>query len=502
MQSIGKDLQKAINTTIVSQNDTIEVSKKDEVYLKISCEAGIAQELCDYFTFIVRGYTFMPAYRMKIWDGKIRLFNIHNRVLYGGLLEYVFKFAKNRNYKVVPDGDWWKPRRIEKNESFITDLNLPFEPRDYQLDGFYHALSYKKSLLLSPTASGKSLIIYLIVRALNVKTLIIVPTTSLVSQLYADFQEYGWDSSKFCHQVYAGQDKVSDKKVVISTWQSIYKLGRKLFEPYKLVIGDEAHGFKSKSLTSIMTKCVNAEYRIGTTGTLDGTQTHKLVLEGLFGKIYKVTTTAKLIDRKQLASFRIDIIVLKYPDDVCHQFRKIKYADELEFIVGHEKRNKYIRNLVLSLDGNTLLLFRLVKKHGRILYDMIKEETDVKNRQTFFVYGGTETEVREQIRAIAEKERDAIIVASYGVYSTGINIRNLHNIVFASPSKSRIRNLQSIGRGLRLSDNNQETVLYDITDDLRWKNRKNYAYRHHEDRMKIYDEERFPYKIYNIPLKA
>jgi len=494
MQSTGKDLQKVI--------ETIEISKKDEVYLKIACEAGVAQELCDYFTFQVPGYRFMPAYRMKIWDGKIRLFNIHNRLLYGGLLEYVFIFAEPRNYKVTPIGFEWKPRKIAKNESFIKNLKLPIVPRDYQLAGFYHALSYKKSLLVAPTASGKSLIIYMIVRALNVKTLIIVPTTSLVSQLYADFQQYGWDSAKYCHQVYAGQDKVSDKQVVISTWQSIYKLNKKLFEPYKLVIGDEAHGFKSKSLTSIMTKCVNAEYRIGTTGTLDGTQTHKLVLEGLFGKVYKVTSTAKLIDKKQLASFRVDIIVLKYPDKVCEQFTKIKYAAELEFIVGHEKRNKYIRNLVLSLDGNTLLLFRLVKKHGRILYDMIKEETDVSNRTTFFVYGGTETDTREQIRTIAEKERDAIIVASYGVYSTGINIRNLHNIIFASPSKSRIRNLQSIGRGLRLSDNNQETVLYDITDDLRWKNRKNYAYRHHEDRMKIYDEEKFPYKIHNISLKV
>ena len=493
MQSIGNVSQKVI--------DTIEISKKDEVYLKIACEAGVAQELCDYFTFTVPGHTFMPAYRMKIWDGKIRLFNIHNRLLYSGLLEYVFIFAEKRNYEVKPDGDWWKPRKIEKNEKFFEDLKLPFEPRDYQIEAFHHALSYKKSLLVSPTASGKSLIIYLIVRALNTKTLIIVPTTSLVSQLYADFQEYGWDSAKYCHQVYAGQDKVSDKQVVISTWQSIYKLNKKTFEPYRLVIGDEAHGFKSKSLTSIMTKCVNAEYRIGTTGTLDGTQTHKLVLEGLFGKVYKVTSTAKLIDRKQLAPFRVEIIVLKYPDVVCEQFKQIKYADELEFLVGHEKRNKYIRNLVLSLEGNTLLLFRLVKKHGRILYDMIEEKTD-DDRKTFFVFGGTETEVREQIRAIAETERDAIIVASYGVFSTGINIRNLHNIVFSSPSKSRIRNLQSIGRGLRLSDNNQETVLYDIADDLRWKNRKNYAYRHHEDRIKIYDEEKFPYKIHNIPLKV
>ena len=493
MQSIGNVSQKVI--------DTIEVSKKDEVYVKIACEASVAQELCDFFTFTVPGHTFMPAYRMKIWDGKIRLFNIHNRLLYGGLLEYVFIFAEKRNYEVKPDGNWWKPRKIEKNEEFLNNLKLPFEPRDYQLDGFHHALSYKKTLLVSPTASGKSLIIYLIVRALNVKTLIIVPTTSLVSQLYSDFQEYGWNSAKYCHQVYAGQDKVSDKLVIISTWQSIYKLGKKTFEPYKLVIGDEAHGFKSKSLTTLMTKCVNAEYRIGTTGTLDGTQTHKLVLEGLFGKVYKVTTTKKLMDRKELSSLNVEVILLKYPDVVCEQFKQIKYADEIEFLVGHEKRNKYIRNLVLSLKGNTLLLFRLVKKHGRILYDMIEEKTD-ESRKTFFVFGGTETEVREQIRAIAETERDAIIVASYGVFSTGINIRNLHNIVFASPSKSRIRNLQSIGRGLRLSDTTDKTTLYDIADDLRWKNRKNYAYRHHEDRLKIYDEEKFPYKIHNITLKV
>ena len=491
MQSIGNDSQKVI--------EVIEVTKKDEVFLKISCEAGVAQEICDYFTFTVPGHTFMPAYRMKIWDGKIRLFNIHNRLLYGGLLEYVFIFAEPRNYRVAPIGFDWKPRKIAKNQAFLDDLKLPFEPRDYQLDGFHHALSYKKSLLVSPTASGKSLIIYLIVRALNVKTLIIVPTTSLVSQLYSDFQEYGWDSVKYCHQVYAGQDKVSDKQVIISTWQSIYKLNKKTFEPYRLVIGDEAHGFKSKSLTTLMTKCVNAEYRIGTTGTLDGTQTHKLVLEGLFGKVYKVTSTAKLIDRKQLAPFRVEIVVLKYPDVICEQFRKIKYADELEFIVGHEKRNKYIRNLVLSLEGNTLLLFRLVKKHGRILYDMIEEKTD-DDRKTFFVFGGTETEIREQIRAIAETERDAIIVASYGVFSTGINIRNLHNIVFASPSKSRIRNLQSIGRGLRLSENKEETVLYDIADDLRSGARKNFAYQHFEERVKIYDEESFPYKIHKLDL--
>jgi superfamily II DNA or RNA helicase len=492
MQLTGNDLQK--------DTDSIFISKINEVHLKINCEPSIAQELCDYFTFYVPGYTFIPAYRNKIWDGKIRLFNIHNRYLYCGLLEYVFIFAEKRCYEVVPDGDWWKPIKIEKDTAFVPDLNLPFKPRDYQLAAFYHALSYQKAILLSPTGSGKSLIIYLIIRALNTKTLIIVPTTSLVNQLYNDFKEYGWNSDEHCHMVYAGQDKVSDKQVVISTWQSQFRLGKNIFEQYKLVIGDECHGFKSKSLASIMTKCVNAKYRIGTTGTLDGTQTHKLVLEGLFGRVYKAITTKQLIDKKELSSFSIKIIILKYPQEVAQHIRGSNYQEEIEFLVENEDRNNYIKNLTLTLKGNTLVLFRLVEKHGKILYDLIKDNIDTDKRKLFFVYGGTTTETREEIRSITEKEKDAIIVASYGVFSQGINIKNLHNIVFASPSKSRIRNLQSIGRGLRVSDNKVETVLYDIADDLCWKSRKNYTYQHLEERIKIYEEESFSYKIYNIPL--
>jgi len=251
-----------------------------------------------------------------------------------------------------------------------------------------------------------------------------------------------------------------------------------------------------------MTKCINARYRIGATGTLDGTETHKLVLEGLFGKVHQVTTTKKLIDKKYLSPFSIKAIILKYPDVICDNLKKAKYQEELNFLISCEERNKFIRNLALDLSTNTLLLFRLVKKHGSILYEMIKEKTDVQNRQTYFVYGGTDTETRENIRAIVEKERDAIIVASYGVYSTGINIRNLHNIVFASPSKSRIRNLQSIGRGLRRSETKEAAILYDISDDLSYKGKKNYTLNHFMERVKIYTSEHFPYHIYTIPIQT
>ena len=475
----------------------VEISKVNEVYIRVSCQRDIAQEISDHFTFLVPGHTFVPAYRKKLWDGKIRLFNVMNHLLYYGLLEHLCKFLYLRNYKTKFVDDFKTELVILTHEDLP---KLPVEIRDYQLNAINHALTNHRSLLLSPTASGKSLIIYILVRYLKLKTLILVPTTSLVSQMYNYFREYGWDVANNCHTVFAGRDKGSELPVIISTWQSIYKMQQKYFEQYELVIGDEAHGFKSKSLTAIMTKCINAKYRIGTTGTLDGTQTHKLVLEGLFGKVHKVTTTKKLIDQKHLSPFTINALVLKHPDSICHNLKGINYQEELEYLISSEARNKYIVNLTIGLERNTLLLFRFVEKHGQLLYDMIKENTN--DRKIFFVYGGTDTDTREQIRAIVESERNAVIVASYGVFSVGVNIRNLHNIIFASPSKSRIRNLQSIGRGLRLSDKKEIATLYDIADDLKFKNKKNYTLEHFEERVKTYKEENFPLATYHIQLKT
>jgi superfamily II DNA or RNA helicase len=318
--------------------------------------------------------------------------------------------------------------------------------------------------------------------------------------MYNDFREYGFDVANNCHTVFAGRDKGSELPIIISTWQSIYKMQQKYFEQYELVIGDEAHGFKSKSLTSIMTKCINAKYRIGTTGTLDGTLTHKLVLEGLFGKVYKVTSTKKLIDSNHLSPFTIRAILLRHPDSICHDLRNISYQEELDYLVNSKARNAFIKNLVLDMKDNTLLLFRFVEKHGKLLYDMIKEESD--GRTVFFVHGGTTTDTREQIRHIVESERNSVIVASYGVFSVGVNIRNLHNIIFASPSKSRIRNLQSIGRGLRKSENKSMATLYDIADDLSYGSGHNYTLDHFEERKKIYKEEKFEMAEYFVQLKT
>jgi superfamily II DNA or RNA helicase len=317
--------------------------------------------------------------------------------------------------------------------------------------------------------------------------------------MYKDFYEYGYDVEKNVHRIYSGKDKQTDCPIIISTWQSIYKLGSPWFQQFGCIVGDEVHGFKSKSLSSIMNKSIEAEYRFGTTGTLDGTTVHKLVLEGLFGPTYTSVTTVKLQEDEHLAKLDIDIILLKYKRELCQLTDGRSYQDEIDFIVRYEKRNNFIANLAASLEGNTLVLFNLVDKHGKVLRPLIEDKLK-DGQRFFFVSGETKTADREQIRNIVDKQKNSIVLASLGTFSTGINIKNIHNIVFASPSKSQIRVLQSIGRGLRLSDDGSTTRLYDIADDLHIKSKKNFTLLHSAERVKIYSRERFPFKITQVPI--
>jgi superfamily II DNA or RNA helicase len=476
--------------------EKINIEKVNEVYLKVYCEAGTAAEISEYFTFEVPGARFMPAYRNRMWDGKIRLFSQLTRSLYVGLIHHLQRFCDERGYELEYSNDFHPDEfSLKEAQEFVNELNPTMVPRDYQMDAFVYAVRHRRAVMLSPTASGKSFIIYLLARWYNLKTLIVVPTTSLVHQMSSDFVSYGYKDD--IHRITAGVDKQSNHQFVVTTWQSIYKMPKQWFSQFGMVIGDEAHLFKAKSLSSIMEKLVDCKYRFGFTGTLDGTQTHKLVLEGLFGSVRKVTSTAELIEQKHLSSFNIKCVVLKYPDAICQALKNATYQDEMDFLVRNENRNRFIKNLSLSLNGNTLLLFQYVDKHGQILYDMIKDN----QVPTFFVHGGVEGTEREEIRKIVDAENKSIIIASYGTFSTGINIRNLHNIIFASPSKSKIRNLQSIGRGLRKSETKDQATLYDIADDLSWKSRKNHTIGHFVERCKIYDEEKFEYKIYTTRLK-
>ena len=487
---------------------TLIISKKNDVYVKVDVEPNIARELVDFFTFEVPGAKFMPTYKSRVWDGKIRLYNQMNGEIYFGLVPYVEEFAKRNDIKIEYKEGIKNESPIEHGvlDSYVRTIKpkskgKTLQLRDYQRNAFLHAVRNNRSLLLSPTASGKSLIIYLLARWYESnRVLILVPTTSLVEQMYTDFLDYGYLETKM-QKIYQGHSRDITKEVTISTWQSLYKMPRKYFEQFGCILGDEVHLFKAKSLTNIMNKMHQTQYRHGFTGTLDGMQTHRLVLEGLFGSVNKVTSTKELMEKKTLAKLNIKCIVLQYPD-ADKKFMKDKdYQEEVDLIVRDERRNKFIVNLTKHLKGNTLVLFQFVEKHGSVLHDMFINSVD-EGRKVFYIWGGTDTLTREHIREITETQNNAIIVASYGTFSTGINIRNLHNVVFSSPSKSRIRVLQSIGRGLRTNKNKDGATLLDIADDLSWKSKQNFTLRHFMERINIYNEEEFDYEIKNLPIES
>ena len=482
------------------------IRKKNEVFLQIQAEPYVHQELSDYFTFEVPEAKFLKRNpKFKYWDGTIRLYSPGTGELYIGLYTHLAQWCKEKQYSLESVNNDWYGSANDINElvspggvkDFVDKISS-IKARDYQYYTVYLALKYHRGLFLSPTGSGKSLMIYSLVRyyhATDKKILIIVPTTSLVEQMVKDFTDYGWNADEHIHKIYSGKEKNLDKPVIVTTWQSIYKFPKRYFDDIDCVIGDEAHLFKSKSLTGIMEKLHNAKYRFGFTGTLDGSKTHKWVLEGLFGACEKVTKTDDLIKKGHLSNLRIKILLCK------HEYQYFEdYHQEMEYIVTNKKRNNLIKNLVGDLDGNTLILFNYVEKHGEPLYELINNSTE-NTRKVFFVHGSVDTDEREEVRRITEQESNAIIIASYGTFSTGINIKRLHNIIFASPSKSRIRNLQSIGRVLRKGEDKEIATLYDIADDISTQTRQNYTLRHLQERIKIYQEENFKYEIIKVNLK-
>ena len=483
---------------------TLTVQLQNHSMMAVLCEPGVRHELSEYFSFMVPGAKFMPAFKRKQWDGKIRLFNNLTCELNVGLYTKLCKFASDRHYHLqLKHSPYGLPNDRNKvdHQNLVSSQALwkmPFAPRDYQYDAITHGIERKRCLLLSPTGSGKSFIIYNLMRWYlennDKAVLVVVPTTSLVEQMYKDFSDYGMDVEEEVHKIYSGKDKKTSKRVIVTTWQSVYRLGADWFEAFGCVFGDECHLFKAKSLSTMMNKCSEAEYRFGTTGTLDGTQVNKLVLEGLFGPTKRVTFTRDLQDKGTLAKLKIDMLMLDYPKEVRRINKGRTYQEEVDFLVGHEPRNKLIRNISLTQQGNTLVLYQYVEKHGEVLYKMIKEKHD----QVFYVHGGTDVSDREEIRGIVEGSNGAIIVASLGTFSTGINIRNLHNIVFASPSKSQVKVLQSIGRGLRKADNGQDTKLYDLSDDLTYSDEKNFTLKHAEERVKMYNREKFDFELHKV----
>jgi len=495
------------------------IEKLNESYIKIQAEEYILRELQDAYSFYADGYKFNPKFKAKIWDGKIVLLRIITRntgIIYHGLLFDILKFFKKRNYSFEIH-DNLKYKKVPSKDELLTYLselqpasdNKLLYHRSYQETGFVDAIQRKRQLLLSVTASGKSLIIYSILRYLidqGKRGLIIVPNVTLSHQLYNDFADYsginGWDVERNIHKIYSGQDKDTEKLLTISTWQSLMNIkGNLFFEDYDFVIIDEAHGIKGKELTKILEKCTNAEYRIGLTGTTDKCKANINTIIGLTGEINRLNTTTELVEKGEISGFDIRCLVLKYDKETCNLIKKAKYKDELNYFVTNNKRNIFIKNLALSMKTNTIILFEYVDKHGKVLYDLIKNSKKLQpDRKVFFIHGKIEGEERERIRKLLEQESNAILIASVKIMGTGTSIKNLHNIIFAVNGKSCIRILQSIGRALRLHKDKNKATIYDIVDDASINKHQNFLLKHFIERAKLYNSEKFDYKITKIDI--
>jgi len=481
------------------------ISKKNELEIVLDCEQHVLYEMSEAFSFDVEGASFSPAYRKKYWDGKIRLLSTHTKTLPAGLTYQACKWLDRHGYTWDFENSkfYGTPYEIDERifeegvELFMNKIS-GIKPRQYQIDTVFHALKEYRKTIVSPTGSGKSLMIYAIARylkSINKKVIVVVPSKGLVEQMTKDFADYGWDTDKYVHKIYAGHAKDTDKPVTVTTWQSVYGLDKKWFRQYDAVIGDECHNFKAKCLQGIMKKMPDAKWRYGFTGTLDGKNVHKLILEGMFGPVYKTTSSADLMEKGFLAKLNVEIIQIRH-----HPENFPTYNDEIEWIGNMYQRNRFICNLANSLEGNVLVLFGRVDGHGIPMYEMI---TNMTTRPVHLIYGDTKVQVREEVRAISEKTSNNIILGSYGTMSTGVNIKNLHHVIFASPSKSRIRVLQSIGRGLRKAKGKNHAMLYDIADDFRKPHgRNNFTLNHLAERIKYYIEEDFQYRVTEMPINT
>ena len=480
------------------------IQKKNELDITLECEQHILYELQEAFSFDVEGASFSPAYRKKYWDGKIRLLSMHTKSLPAGLTYQLCRWLDRHGYSWDFENNNFYGTPYEQDERvFYEGVELfmnkisSVTPRVYQTETVFHALREYRKTILSPTGSGKSLMIYSICRylkSIGKRVLLVVPSKSLVEQMYKDFLDYGWGEDNM-HKIYQGHSLDTTAPCTISTWQSIYGMDNKWFRQFDGVIGDECHNFKAKCLGGIMKKMPDAKWRYGFTGTLDGKNVHKLILEGHFGPVYKTTSSADLMEKGFLAKLKVEIIQLKHQPEVF-----TSYNDEIERIGLLQERNTFICKLANDLKGNVLVLFARVEGHGIPLAETMEENS---TRPVHLIHGEVDVKTREDVREICERSDDNIILGSYGTMSTGINIKNLHHVIFASPSKSRIRVLQSIGRGLRKTKTKSKVKLYDIADDFRKPHgQNNYTLNHLAERIKYYCDENFEYRISEVPINT
>jgi superfamily II DNA or RNA helicase len=505
------------------------IEKINETYVKVSFKDEIdKREFHSFFKYEDETYVKQSKFvKFKKGSRYVYLYHFKKEIIYGGLLKEIIEYLKEAR---VPFSFCDEIKKdIEERKHFdVNDFiekskswNLPFPYRKYQFKYIEEALSFNKRLIESPTGSGKSFIIYLICRYLietndeNFKILIVTPNASLTEQLKDDFYSYNYTGE--IRAITSGVSKTGNENIFITTRQSMigFLKGTKYqeqnleyFHDFDAILVDEAHEADSEITKGIVEQCIFAKYRYGFSGSYYKTDLDIMVLKGLFGPKVKYVSTKQLMDAGFLSEMKINVLNVIYRTEDCNFLKGSDYKSEINYIQKHEQRNEFIASLASNLKDNTLVLFRHIS-HGELLLELIQKRILEKYSEVYLLDGRNPLSERKKIIEILEGGINKIVIASYGIFSTGINIKKLHNIVFASPYKSSIKVAQSIGRGLRVHSDKDIVMIYDIVDNLCVTHtvnnkplkypRENHSFKHGLHRMDYYKHEQFDYEI--IPEK-
>lgn len=497
--------------------ELISLRSVDAVFWKVDASRSVLMDMRDEFSYRSEGYQFDKRFIHHQWDGYVRLFNPQTRLLHRGLTNRFARWAHKHRYSIERIGsklDSVKPTR-EQIEKYLDGLVLHAAGkqiilRDFQREAIINSLLKRRGVVVSPTASGKSLIIYGILRfaldfGMLTKIALVVPKVGLVAQMINDFKDYsvlnGWDAEANCHGIVGGKDKDSSAPIYVTTWQSIVNLDEEYFAQFDGYLPDEAHTCKAKSMRFVSEAMSNAYFRIGTTGTND--QKNLMMIEALLGPDIPTISTRELIDRGDASHFRVKSIVMRYPQEdremayaLREKDKRTAYGLERNFLYSRPKRNKLIVAICKQIKrGNTLVVFNKIE-HGKLLYEMLREA--LPGRNVYYVAGSVDGDDREVIRTEINDDKGAVGVVSLQTFSTGVSIRNLHNLIFPIPMKAEITIKQTIGRMLRNADDGTAATCYDFADDLSCHGRSNYSLKHAEERLKIYHSDGHPVETLEI----
>lgn len=487
----------------------VEIEDLNETFIRVnSNNRAVFDDLYSKFSFEVPGAKFMPSFKDGSWDGFIRMFHYRDRLLYKGLGKELVDMLKSSDYGKVRFKGFKKREDISEKfydlvERIKSELPSDIDPYDFQIETALEALQKGRALILSPTSSGKSLLIYIMFRYIEEyemeegdKYLLIVPSITLVDQMADDFKIFGY--KKKIHQIVGGSKKDDEEaNIYVSTWQSLQKQTALWFKKFKGLTVDEVHGATAASLKSTVEKCTNAFFKTGLTGTITELITDEMMLRGLFGQIIVATTYKEMRERGIIPEVKIEMRRVRYSkryETVC-QSVKGDFQMESAFVQSNEGRDEVLLEIAReNFDKNGIFLFKEIK-HLKRIEALFRKNF---NRPIVIINGGVAREVRADIRRQIDEQanlgnRGIILLATYGTMSTGVSIKNLDYGVYAASIKSKIKTLQSLGRLLRKSSTKLGAWLYDIWDDLtEWhKKEDNYGKKHAFERHRFYSEAEF-----------